>query len=85
MIGVIDVQSTEIAAFKEDELGILTTLANQVAVAIQNARLYRETQTALSEAEAQNTSAKNWRLHPRHSPDSLMPQTGHSNLLQQSR
>jgi GAF domain-containing protein len=50
VIGALDVQSTEIAAFKEDELGILTTLANQVAVAIQNAHLYRETQMALSEA-----------------------------------
>ncbi len=50
VIGVLDVQSTETAAFKEDELGILTTLANQVAVAIQNARLYHETQTALAEA-----------------------------------
>jgi GAF domain-containing protein len=50
VIGVMDVQSTETAAFKEDELDILTTLANQVAVAIQNAVLYRETQTALSEA-----------------------------------
>jgi GAF domain-containing protein len=50
VIGVLDVQSTETAAFKEDELGILTILANQVAVAIQNAHLYQETQTALSEA-----------------------------------
>jgi GAF domain-containing protein len=50
VIGVLDVQSTEIAAFKEDELGVLTILANQVAVAIQNAHLYQETQTALSEA-----------------------------------
>jgi GAF domain-containing protein len=50
VIGVLDVQSTEVSAFKEDKLGILTTLANQVAVAIQNASLYRETQTALSEA-----------------------------------
>jgi len=52
VIGILDVQSTETAAFKEDELGILITLANQVAVVIQNARLYHETQTALSEARS---------------------------------
>ncbi len=58
VIGALDVQSTEIAAFKEDELGFLTTLANQVAAAIQNTRLYKENRTALSEAEARNASGK---------------------------
>jgi GAF domain-containing protein len=63
VIGALDVQSTEIAAFKEDELGVLTTLANQVAVAIQNARLHKETRTALS--EAQNTAGKKTALTSR--------------------
>ncbi len=49
VIGVLDVQSTETAAFKEDELGILTTLSNQVAVAIQNARLYHDTRSVLTD------------------------------------
>jgi GAF domain-containing protein len=49
LIGVLDVQSTETAVFKEGELGVLTTLANQVAVAIQNASFYHETRTALPE------------------------------------
>jgi GAF domain-containing protein len=50
IIGALDVQSAEIAAFKEEELDILITLANQAAIAIQNARLYSETRKALSEA-----------------------------------
>ena len=58
VIGALDIQSTEIAAFKEDELGVLTILANQVAAAIHNTRLYKETRTALSEAEARNASGK---------------------------
>ncbi|MCJ7435208.1 MAG: GAF domain-containing protein [Anaerolineales bacterium] len=62
VIGVLDVQSTETAAFKEDELGILTTLANQVAVAIQNARLYHEARTAFP--ERRKTPRKKFALSP---------------------
>lgn len=51
IIGVLDIQSTAPNAFYQEDIEILTTLADQVSVAIANARLYEETQKALIEAE----------------------------------
>ncbi len=51
VIGVLDIQSTEPNAFKQEDIGILFTLADQVSVAIANARLYEETQKRLIEAQ----------------------------------
>ena len=50
-IGVLDVQSTEPNAFTQDDIQILTTLADQVSIAIANARSYEETQTVLLESQ----------------------------------
>lgn len=41
VLGVLDVQSTERNAFSPDDLFILSTLADQVAVAVEDARLYQ--------------------------------------------
>ncbi len=49
VIGALDVQSTEAAAFSNEDIAILQTLADQVALAIENARLFEETQRALAE------------------------------------
>jgi GAF domain-containing protein/HAMP domain-containing protein len=38
LLGVLNIQSTEVAAFEEDDVRILQSMANQVAVAIENAR-----------------------------------------------
>jgi GAF domain-containing protein len=43
VLGVLDVQHREVNAFSEDELAVLQILADQLAVAIQNARLFEET------------------------------------------
>ncbi len=51
IIGVLDIQSTIPNAFYQEDIEILTTLADQVSVAISNARLYEDTQKALIEAE----------------------------------
>jgi GAF domain-containing protein len=51
MIGVLDVQSTQSAAFTEEEMSILTMLANLVAISIQNAHMFGETRQTLAEAE----------------------------------
>lgn len=51
IIGVLDIQSTIPNAFYQEDIEILTTLADQVSVAIANARLYEETQKALIEAD----------------------------------
>ncbi|NJC98676.1 MAG: GAF domain-containing protein, partial [Anaerolineae bacterium] len=50
-IGVLDVQSTEAGAFSIDDLQVLTTLANQVSIALENARLLTETRAALIQVQ----------------------------------
>ncbi|HSM71125.1 MAG TPA: GAF domain-containing protein [Anaerolineales bacterium] len=52
VIGVLDVQSTEANAFSQEDIDILSTLADQVSIAIQNARQNEETQKALAESKA---------------------------------
>lgn len=51
IIGVLDVQSTEQNAFGQEDIRVLNILAEQVAIAIDNARLYEDTQKALLEAQ----------------------------------
>lgn len=41
LIGVLDIQSERVAAFRSDDIMVLQTLANQIAIAIRNAQLYR--------------------------------------------
>lgn len=56
VIGVLNVESRERDAFSGDDLRLLSTLASQAAVAIQNARLYEQAQqdiTERSQAEEQ--------------------------------
>jgi len=48
-IGVIDLQAENPAAFPEDEIVVLQTLADQVAVAIDNARSFELSQQAVME------------------------------------
>jgi GAF domain-containing protein/ABC-type uncharacterized transport system substrate-binding protein len=52
VIGVLDVQSTEPAAFTSEDVAVLQVLADQVALAIENARLLKETQDRLDESRA---------------------------------
>ncbi len=52
VIGALDVQSTEVNAFDQEDINILTALADQVSIAIQNARQYEATQKALAESLA---------------------------------
>jgi GAF domain-containing protein len=49
-LGALDVQSTESQAFSEEDVATLQVLAEQLAVAIQNANLLRETEKALESA-----------------------------------
>lgn len=52
IVGALDVQSKETGAFKDEDVQMLSLLANQVSLAIENARLFDETRMALAEAEA---------------------------------
>lgn len=51
VIGILDVQSTEENAFQPEDVEVLSTLADQVAIAIQNARSYEITRELLEQAE----------------------------------
>jgi len=52
VIGSLDVQSRETDAFSQEDIDVLTTLADQVAIAIENARLFSESNKALEESKA---------------------------------
>jgi GAF domain-containing protein len=52
IIGALDVQSTEPSAFSQEDISTLSILADQVSIAIQNARQFEQTHKALNEAEA---------------------------------
>jgi signal transduction histidine kinase len=59
VIGVFDVQAERVNNFSDEDANIYTTLASQVAVALQNARLYAEqaaTVTQLRELDRLKTS-----------------------------
>jgi GAF domain-containing protein/HAMP domain-containing protein len=49
IIGILDVQSKQEAAFKEQDVETLQGMANSVATTLENARLFRETQKSLEE------------------------------------
>ena len=54
VIGALDVQSMKSNAFSTEDIELFNTLADQVAVAIVNSRLYEETQQALKEMQEIN-------------------------------
>ncbi|HSL29721.1 MAG TPA: GAF domain-containing protein [Anaerolineales bacterium] len=52
VLGVLDIQSDKPQAFSSDDIDTLQTLADQIAIAIENARLMDETQSAMTQLEA---------------------------------
>jgi GAF domain-containing protein len=44
IVGALTVQSAEVAAFSEEDIAVLQTVTDQVANALENARLFKETQ-----------------------------------------
>ncbi len=52
VIGVLDIQSTEEAAFSADDVEIMRTLADQIAIAIDNARLLAESRALVQQLQA---------------------------------
>ncbi|MDX9990996.1 MAG: GAF domain-containing protein [Anaerolineales bacterium] len=51
IIGALDIQSERPAAFVNEDIEVLSLLADQISTAIQNSRLFEETQAALAEAQ----------------------------------
>jgi GAF domain-containing protein/HAMP domain-containing protein len=51
VIGALDVQSKQADTFAQDQTNVLQTMADQISVAIENARLYQESLLRLEEIE----------------------------------
>jgi GAF domain-containing protein len=51
VLGVLDVQSTRESAFRQEDIETLQSMANQVAIALENARLFQETNQRLQELQ----------------------------------
>ena len=70
ILGALDVQSTEPQAFSDEDIVTLQTLADQIAVAIQNVNLYNETDKALEAARQVygEVSRDAWRKVMRYQP-----------------
>lgn len=82
LIGVLDVQSTEPQAFHQSDLDILQTLADQIAVAIENVRLITASQALIHELESTSKESAwtNWQEQRRrktsayrYSPTGIQP------------
>jgi GAF domain-containing protein len=56
LLGILDIQSDQPQAFRTEDIDVLQTLADQIAVAIENARLLSEAQAALMQLEAVTAS-----------------------------
>lgn len=52
VLGVLDIQSDKPQAFNLEDIDVLQTLSDQIAIAIENARLMDETQGAILQLEA---------------------------------
>jgi GAF domain-containing protein len=52
VLGVLDIQSDKPQAFSLEDIDVLQTLSDQIAIAIENARLLDETQAAITQLEA---------------------------------
>ncbi len=63
VIGVLDVVSDKASAFDQSDLQIMQTLADQLAVAIENARLAEQTRSSLEELNRlyQGQTRKTWK------------------------
>jgi len=86
VIGALDVQSTQPAAFSEDSIAVLQILTDQLALAISNARLFQQAQESL-EAERRaygELSRQAWSallsarpgLGERYDPQGILPAAG---------
>lgn len=71
LLGVLDVQSARSAPLTHDDLSVLQTLANQVAIAIENAQLLAANQRALQNLQRAygNLSRQAWQKLLRAQPD----------------
>lgn len=67
IIGALDVQSKQRDSFDPDQVLALQTLADQITIAIENTRLYSQSESLLQEAEAKRsqTTRQAWQQYLR--------------------
>jgi GAF domain-containing protein len=65
IIGALDVQSEKANAFDQENVKILQTITDQLAVAVEKARLVEKLQLSVNELESsyQSYTQKSWRAH----------------------
>ncbi|MCS6993833.1 MAG: PAS domain S-box protein [Anaerolineales bacterium] len=63
IVGVLDVQSPELNAFSEEDISTLEILADQVAIAIENSRLYETVRHELEERKRIEQQLQEYRTH----------------------
>jgi len=86
-VGVLDVQSTQAGAFSNEDLQVLTALANQVTIALENARLLTETRAALIQVQEvynEFTRAEWSRIASRAEQRGFRYQAGHIQVLEKT-
>lgn len=92
VIGALDAQSTQPSAFSQDDVDMLSILADQVAIAIENARLFGETRRTLTELQVSqrdylqeewsNVVLERQQLGFRYQQGTLTPLSGEIELLE---
>ncbi len=63
VFGALDVQSTQTNAFLQEDVSIISALADQVSIAIQNARSLQQAQEALARLEASSSQTDKQQWH----------------------
>jgi GAF domain-containing protein len=64
IIGALDVQSTESNAFDQDDIEVLSTLADQIAITINNTLKFEKARISLAEAQStfQEMTRESWKV-----------------------
>ena len=72
-LGALDIQSSQEAAFSQEDIATLKVLADQIAIAIENARLFSENQLAIETAQRAYSaiSAEGWQRLMKENPETL--------------
>ena len=67
IIGILDIQSTEPEIFTQNDIEVFQTMADQIAVAIENIRLLSESQLVISQLESLSSekTRNNWNFYHR--------------------
>ena len=73
VIGIIDLESPQLNYFTEEHVRILSTLAPQIAVAIENARLYDQVVRSEARLERDLARAREIQLHLMPAPSPVIP------------